>query len=85
MPQYVIYTDEKITVWQRVGLVIEAESERELEEILNEPPLFYKAMKQGRIEYNGETEPYWESENHADWDHDNAEIKHIIHPKEATL
>jgi hypothetical protein len=83
MPQYVIYTDEKITVWQRVGLVIEAESERELNEILNEPPLFYKAMKENRIEYNGEVSPYWESEDHAEWDHDNAEVKHTIHKKEA--
>ena len=35
MPKYIVYTDEKITVWQRVGLVIEAESERELDEIMN--------------------------------------------------
>lgn len=83
MPQYVIYTDEKITVWQRVGLVIEAESERELNEILNEPPLFQQAMKQGRIEYNGETEPYWETEDHTEWDHDNAQLKHTIYKKEA--
>lgn len=81
MAKYVIYTYEKITVWQRVGLVIEAESERQLNEIMNEPPLFKQAMQSGQIEYNGETEPYWESENHAEWDHDNWDIRHIIYEK----
>jgi|TARA_R110000868_G_scaffold93306_2_gene258253 hypothetical protein len=83
MAKYVIYTDEKITVWQRVGLVIEAESERQLNEIMNEPPLFKQAMQSGRIEYNGETEPYWETEDHSEWDHDNFELKHIIFEKAA--
>jgi uncharacterized membrane protein len=71
MKEYRIYTDEKITVWQRVGLVIKVESERELNEILNEPGLFKKAMSEGRIEYNGEVSPYWETEDHQEWDHDN--------------
>lgn len=83
MPKYVIYTDEKITVWQRVGLVIEAESERQLDEIMNEPPLFKQAMQSGRIEYNGEVSPYWETEDHSEWDHDNFDLKHIIFEKEA--
>lgn len=83
MPKYIIYTDEKITVWQRVGLVIEAESERQLDEIMNEPPLFKKAMESGQIEYNGDVSPYWETEDHADWDHDNWDIRHTIYEKEA--
>lgn len=70
MKTFRVFTDEQITVWQRVGLVIKAESERELEEIMNEPALFAKAMKDGRIEYNGEVLPYWETEDHKDWDHD---------------
>lgn len=81
MPKYIVYTDEKITVWQRVGLVIEAESERELDEIMNEPPLFQQAMKHGRIEYNGDVDGYWETEDHADWDHNNFNIKHIVYEK----
>ena len=72
--QFRVYTDEKITVWQRVGLVITAESERELEEILNEPPLFQKAMAAGQIEYTGHIEPYWETEEHKDWEHDDPTI-----------
>jgi len=74
MPKFRIYTDEKITVWQRVGLVIDAESERQLTEILNEPPLFELAMRAGKIEYNGDVQPYWESEDHAEWDHDSADV-----------
>lgn len=77
MKSFRVSTDEQITVWQRVGLVIEAESERELEEILNEPTLFKQAMKQGRIAYNGEVSPYWDTENHKDWDHDNHDITPI--------
>ena len=70
MAHFRVYTDEKITLWQRVGLVIEAETERELNEILNEPALFQAAMNEGRIEYNGDCEPYWETEDHANWEHD---------------
>ncbi len=77
MKSFRVYTDEKITVWQRVGLVIHAESERELEEILNEPPLFQKAMREGRIEYSGDVQPYWDTEDHADWEHDNADASEI--------
>jgi hypothetical protein len=68
--QFRVHTDEQILLWQRVGLVITAESERELEEILNEPPLFQKAMAAGKIEYTGHVEPYWETEEHQDWEHD---------------
>jgi hypothetical protein len=70
MKTFRVSTDEQITVWQRVGLVIQAESERELEEIMNEPALFAKAMAEGRIEYNGEVSPYWETEEHKGWEHD---------------
>ena len=70
MKSFRVFTDEQIKVWQRVGLVIQAESERELEEIMNEPALFAKAMADGRIEYNGEVSPYWETEEHTDWDHE---------------
>lgn len=72
--QFKVYTDEQITVWQRVGLVITAESERELEEILNEPPLFQKAMAAGQIEYTGHIDPYWDTEEHKDWEHDDPTI-----------
>jgi hypothetical protein len=84
MNKYRIYTDEKVTVWQRVGLVIEAETERELTEILNEPDLFQAAMNEGRIDYNGDVQPYWETEDHAGWDHDNTDIT-PINEKEAIL
>ena len=83
MPKYVIYTDEKITVWQRVGLVIEAESERQLDEIMNEPPLFQQAMRLGQIEYNGNVSPYWETEDHSEWDHDNWDLSHGFDESEA--
>lgn len=72
--QFRVYTDEKITVWQRVGLVITAESERELEEILNEPPLFHKAMAAGQIEYTGHVDPYWDTEEHQEWEHDSVDF-----------
>lgn len=77
MKSFRVYTDEQITVWQRVGLVIEAESERELEELLNEPTLFKLAMKQGRISYNGDVSPYWETEAHKEWEHDNYDVTEI--------
>lgn len=69
MPKFRIYTDEKITVWQRVGLVIEAESEAQAREILNDPARFQALMYDGGGEYNGDCDPYWETEDHADWDH----------------
>jgi len=72
--QFRVYTDEQITVWQRVGLVITAESERELEEILNEPPLFQKAMAAGKIEYTGHIDPYWDTEEHQEWEHDSVDF-----------
>jgi hypothetical protein len=81
MKTFRVSTDEKITVWQRVGLVSPAESERELIEILNEPGLFKKAMSEGRIEYNGEVSPYWETEDHQEWDHDNHNQTEIIKRK----
>ena len=77
MKSFRISTDEKITVWQRVGLVIHAENERELTEILNEPGLFKKAMSEGRNEYNGEVSPYWETEDHQEWDHEKPDITEI--------
>lgn len=83
MAQFRAYTDEKITLWQRVGLVIEAETERELIEILNEPPLFNKAMAAGKIEYTGDVQPYWETEAHADWDHDTPDITPITESEAA--
>jgi len=69
MNKYRVYTDEKITVWQRVGLVIEADSEAQAREILNDPVRFNELMYDGGGEYNGDCEPYWETEDHADWDH----------------
>ena len=77
MAQFRVYTDEKITLWQRVGLIITAENERELEEILNEPPLFKKTMAAGKIEYNGDVDPYWETEEHSEWDNDTPDVTEI--------
>ena len=69
MNAYRLYTDEKITLWQRVGLVIEAESEEQAREILDDPARFAAAMTAGKIEYNGDVDPYWETEEHSEWDH----------------
>ena len=69
MAQFRVYTDEKITLWQRVGLVIEAESEAQAREILNDPARFQALMYDGGGEYNGEVDPYYETEDHAEWDH----------------
>jgi len=74
MPKFRIYTDEKITVWQRVGLVIDAENENDAQAILADPARFNEVMYNGGGEYNGDVNPYWESEDHAEWDHDNFEL-----------
>ena len=77
MNKYRVYTDEKITVWQRVGLVIEAESEQAARDILSDPARFNALMYDGGGEYNGDVSPYWETEEHGAWDHDNADIETI--------
>ena len=70
MAQFRIYTDEKITLWQRVGLVIEADSEAQAHEILNDPARFQALMYDGGGEYTGAVEPYWETEEHSEWAND---------------
>lgn len=47
MKEFRVYTDEQIKVWQRVGLVIRADSEQAVQAILNDPKLFEQAMAQG--------------------------------------
>ena len=69
MAKFKVYTDEKITVWQRVGLIIDAENEEQARAILNDPARFMALMYDGGGEYNGEVDPYWESEEHSEWDH----------------
>lgn len=77
MKSFRVYTDEKITVWQRVGLVIHAEDQNAAERLLSDPAAFQAAMAAGHIEYNGQVDPYWDTEYHADWEHDNADIETI--------
>ena len=77
MKSFRVYTDEKITVWQRVGLVIQAESEQAARDILNDPARFQALMYDGGGEYNGDVAPYWESEENAAGDHYNAYISEI--------
>jgi hypothetical protein len=77
MKSFKVYTDEKITVWQRVGLVIQAESEQAARDILNDPARFQALMYDGGGEYTGDVAPYWESEEHSAWDHDNVDISEI--------
>ena len=77
MPHFKVYTDEKITLWQRVGLVIEADSEEQAREILNNPARFQVLMYDGGGEYTGAVEPYWETEEHSEWDHDTPDITEI--------
>ena len=76
MTKFSIQTDEQIKVWQRVGLVVEADSEEHLNEIMNDPIKFQEAMSKGKIEYNGSVDPYWETEDHNDWDHESFNINH---------
>lgn len=77
MPKFRVSTDEQVSVWQRVILVIDAESERELEEILNEPPLFNQAMRAGRVECVDVIDHYWETESGLNWDHETADFREI--------
>lgn len=77
MKQFKVYTDEQIKLWQRVGLVIEAESEEELRAILNDSKRFDQAMADGRIEYNGDVDSWYETEDHCSWDHDAPTITEI--------
>ena len=77
MAQFRVYTDEKITLWQRVGLVIEADSEAQAHEILNDPARFQALMYDGGGEYTGAVEPYWETEEHSEWDNDTPDITEI--------
>ena len=77
MAQFKVYTDEKITLWQRVGLVIEADSEEQAREILNDPTRFQALMYDGGGEYTGHVDPYWETEEHSEWDNDTPDITEI--------
>lgn len=77
MPKFKIYTDEKITVWQRVGLIVEAESEAEAQKMLNDPARFGEMMFNGGGEYNGEIDPYWDTSDFVEWDHSSAEITEL--------
>ena len=77
MAKFRIYTDEKITLWQRVGLVIDAESEAQAREILNDPARFQALMYDGGGEYTGDVDPYWETEEHSEWDHAASTITEI--------
>lgn len=77
MKSFRVYTDEKITLWQRVGLVIQAESEQDARDILNDPKRFQAVMYDGGGEYNGDVAPYWESEENSGWDHAGADIGEI--------
>jgi hypothetical protein len=83
MKTFRVHTDEQIAVWQRVTLNIEVESERELQEILNEPDLFKRAMKDGRIEYIDVVDQYWETEDHKEWDHSSSSSDEILRSREA--
>jgi len=77
MQKFRVYTDEKITVWQRVGLVIEAENEEQARAILADSARFNALMYDGGGEYNGDVSPYWETEDHAEWDHASADLTFI--------
>jgi hypothetical protein len=74
MNNYRVYTDEKIEIWQRVGLTITAENESEVKKLLDNFTLFKKALSNGLIEYNGEVSLYCETENNLEFDHGNADI-----------
>ena len=77
MAKFRIYTDEKITLWQRVGLIIEAESEAQAREILNDPSRFQALMYDGGGEYTGIVDTYFETEEHSEWDHAASTITEI--------
>ena len=77
MAQFRIYTDEKITLWQRVGLVIDAENEEQARAILNDPTRFQALMYDGGGEYTGIVDTYFETEDHAEWDHAASTITEI--------
>ena len=70
MAQFKVYTNEKITLWQRVGLVIEADSAEQAREILNDAARFQALMYDGGGEYTDDVDPYWETEDHSEWDND---------------
>lgn len=77
MKSFRVYTDEKITLWQRVGLVIQAESEQDARAILSDPTRFQAVMYGGGGEYNSDVQPYWETEQNSAWDHAGADIGEI--------
>ena len=74
MNNYRVYTDEKIEIWQRVGLIITAANESEVKKLLDNFTSFKKSLANGLIEYNGETGLYCETENNLGFDHGNADI-----------
>lgn len=77
MKKYEVFTDEKITLWQRVNLIIEANDENEVSEILSNPFLLTEKMGNGSVMYGGKIDPYWDTEDHTEFEHDNAEINQI--------
>lgn len=81
MKTFRVFTDERISVWQRVGLTIQAENEEEVKKLLSDEKLFMEAMQKWEIEYTGENSPYWETEDNEEFDHSNYEITEITGEK----
>ena len=74
MNNYRVYTDEKIEIWQRVGLTITAENESEVKKLLDNFTLFQEAFSNGLIEYNSDISLYLDTENNLEFDHGDADI-----------
>ncbi len=63
MPKFKIDIDERISMWQSVRVIVEAESK--------------EAIAEGKFtveEYTGDVSPYYETEDHIDWDRNTVSI-----------
>lgn len=71
MPRFKITIDEKVSVWQTVGVIVEAESEY--------------AVEKGQfdvVEYTGYKDDFPETEDHIEWDKDTVRIVSIFNDLE---
>lgn len=77
MPKYNIVLDEKVSVWQTVRVVIDAQDEIELKAILQHGLALDSALRNGKADYDGYVDTFHETTDHLEWDTGTAEIERV--------
>lgn len=73
MKKYTVYLDEKVSIWQRVQVTIEAETEEQLKEILSSEDQFNEFTKDQWIDCQIR-DCFPETEEHLEFDFNNVDF-----------